>query len=93
MLSAKILFHSRAIVLTSFVTLFAFCGSVTHATTHTINFGGNLGNAYSPTPLNVNVGDTITWVGSFSFHPLQSFHVPSGATLSHPESILDPYVQ
>ena len=79
MLSATILSRSRGLVLTSIVALFAFWGSAALATTHTIQFGGNLGNAYSPTPLNVNVGDTITWVGSFAFHPLQSFHVPNGA--------------
>jgi plastocyanin len=79
MLGAKILSPSRAFVLTSIVALFVFCGSMGYATTHTINFGGNLGNTYSPSSLNMNVGDTIMWVGSFEFHPLRLFAVPSGA--------------
>ncbi len=35
--------------------------------------------AYIPDSLNVNVGDVITWTGSFSFHPLESTSIPAGA--------------
>jgi len=49
------------------------------AVTHVINFGGALGNNYSPNTLTVNVGDTITWMGTFSSHPLEATMRPSGA--------------
>jgi plastocyanin len=49
------------------------------ATTHTIQFGGEVGLNYLPNQLNVSVGDTVRWVGSFSFHPLSSTSVPQGA--------------
>lgn len=35
--------------------------------------------AYSPNVVLANVGDTIIWGGDFSFHPLESTTVPSGA--------------
>ncbi len=49
------------------------------AATVTISFGGALGLRYSPTPLSVNVGDTIEFSGDFTTHPLQSTTVPNGA--------------
>src|SRR5579883_953527 len=65
--------------------LLVFFVSAASAKTWTINFGGALGNVYSPSSLdNVTVGDTITWVGSFSFHPLTLTQSPSGAaTFAH----------
>ncbi|HAP00407.1 MAG TPA: hypothetical protein DCQ93_00640 [Bacteroidetes bacterium] len=50
------------------------------ATNHIVQFGGSIGMAYSPSQINANVGDTITWQGDFSFHPLISISVPSGAS-------------
>jgi plastocyanin len=52
-------------------------GSLAQATTHTITFGSSL--TYSPSTLNVVVGDIIQWQGAFGSHPLQSTSVPSGA--------------
>lgn len=49
------------------------------ATNHIINFGQSFGMNYVPNLVNVVVGDTITWTGDFSFHPLESTSVPSGA--------------
>lgn len=57
-----------------------------YATTHVIQFGGSLGETYSPKTLDVSVGDTIKWEGSFSFHPLSSTSVPNGALSFHQAS-------
>jgi plastocyanin len=38
----------------------------------TINFGGTLGNIYSPACLLVAKGATVTFTGSFTVHPLQA---------------------
>jgi plastocyanin len=54
-------------------------GKSTTATTHTIQFGGSVGYAYSPSSFTASVGDTVLWEGSFSMHPLSSTSVPSGA--------------
>jgi plastocyanin len=54
-----------------------------YATNHVIKFGGTLGFAYSPSELNIVVGDTVTWEGSFSAHPLSSTSVPEGAAAFH----------
>src|SRR4051812_49091878 len=51
-----------------------------NAATHYVMFGGDNGYNYSPNTLQVNVGDTIVWIGDFSFHPLVSTMVPDGAT-------------
>jgi|GEM_PF-6876220 plastocyanin len=59
-----------------FSLVFAFSAC---AMTHVINFGGSLGFVYSPSQLNADVGDTISWRGDFSVHPLSSTSVPSGA--------------
>ena len=56
---------------------------VSQAVTHTIQFGGSLGNTYSPASLTVKVGDTIKWTGSFSIHPLSSTTIPTGAASWH----------
>ena len=37
-----------------------------------IQFGGGLGNNYSPAQVTINVGDTVKWQGNFSVHPLVS---------------------
>jgi len=57
-----------------------FSASITvSAANHIIKFGGTLGFNYDPNNLNVTVGDTVTWQGSFSSHPLSSTSVPQGA--------------
>ncbi len=70
------------------------------AATHTIIFGGQVGQNYSPNELNVAVGDTVKWEGSFSFHPLSSvtipqdaasFNVTSGTTFSYPVLVAGTY--
>jgi len=70
------------------------------ATTHTITFGGQLGFNYSPKQLDLAVGDTVVWSGSFTTHPLSSvtipqgaasFHVASGTTFSYPVLIAGTY--
>jgi plastocyanin len=53
------------------------------AATHVIKFGGGLGLVYSPNQLNVVVGDTIRWEGSFTSHPLSSTSVPHEALTFH----------
>jgi plastocyanin len=53
--------------------------SSSFALTRVINFGGALGLTYSPAQLNANIGDTISWRGDFSMHPLSSTSVPQGA--------------
>ncbi|MEY4927764.1 MAG: hypothetical protein RI894_2200 [Bacteroidota bacterium] len=55
------------------------CSLFAQATTHIIGFGGAAGLTYTPSTLNVVVGDVIQWQGSFSGHPLQSTSVPAGA--------------
>ena len=50
-----------------------------HAANHVIKFGGTSGNNYSPKDLNIAIGDTVTWQGTFSSHPLSSTSVPLGA--------------
>ena len=50
------------------------------ATASVVQFGGSLGLAYSPAALTVKVGDTVTWEGDFSTHPLVS-----GASCGHPD--------
>jgi len=50
------------------------CSSFTDATAagaaRTINFGGGLGNAYSPQCLAIAAGQQVTFIGTFSAHPL-----------------------
>jgi plastocyanin len=46
------------------------------ATTHQISFQNFF---YTPSELNVQVGDTIEWMGTFSSHPLQDSVIPAGA--------------
>jgi plastocyanin len=53
------------------------------ATNYIIKFGGSFGTNYSPSELSVAVGDTITWQGTFSNHPLSSTSVPQGAASFH----------
>jgi plastocyanin len=67
----------------SIVCTIVFLAAASNAATHVINFGGSLGNTYSPSSLNVQVGDTIQWKGSFSFHPLSSKAIPAGAASFH----------
>ena len=53
--------------------------NMVYAANHIIKFGGTFGLNYNPSNLNVSVGDTVTWQGSFSSHPLSSISVPDGA--------------
>ena len=54
--------------------LFAFTADDPQA--HVIEFSGT---SYNPDQLDVAVGDTIVWQGSFASHPLESTSVPDGA--------------
>jgi plastocyanin len=69
------------LLISTIVVLFSI--SLLHATTHVILFGGSFGFEYSPKQLNVSVGDTIRWEGSFTNHPLSSTSVPQGAQTFH----------
>jgi plastocyanin len=40
------------------------------AADHGVNFGGTLGRAYDPADVTIAAGDTVTFSGSFSSHPL-----------------------
>lgn len=51
--------------------------AVAFAATHTITFPGF---SYSPSTLEVSVGDTIVWEGNFGFHPLKSDVIPNAAS-------------
>lgn len=53
------------------------------ATMHVVLFGGNLGEAYSPSSFSAAVGDTVRWEGNFTFHPLSSTTIPAGADPWH----------
>jgi plastocyanin len=66
----------------SFVLILALLGTFTRpsfATMDTIDFGGSLGLVFKPSALNVHVGDTIVWIGSYAFHQIQSTSIPAGA--------------
>lgn len=58
----------------------------TAAEVHIVQFGGTLGEAYSPSSFTAVVGDTVRWVGSFSSHPLSSTSIPAGASAWHNSS-------
>ena len=62
---------------------FIFLGTPVLATTHIVQFGGSVGFAYSPASFPAVVGDTVTWEGDFSLHPLSSTSVPAGAATWH----------
>ena len=54
----------------------------------TIRFGGELGFQYSPKQVTISPGDSVTWQGDFTMHPLVSDEglwqtVNSGATFTH----------
>jgi plastocyanin len=57
------------------------CTTFTNATaagaSRTINFGGSFGNAYDQKCLAVAAGQSVTWMGTFSAHPLQQGLAPS----------------
>ncbi|MFI5263111.1 MAG: T9SS type A sorting domain-containing protein [Candidatus Kapaibacterium sp.] len=57
----------------------------------TIQFGGIHGFAYLPVTMNVSVGDTVRWIGTFSQYPLQSNAVPSGAKTIGPINVGDTF--
>jgi plastocyanin len=73
----------RMLILSAWAALFLGGATAAHATTHVIQFGGELGFVYSPSTLNVSVGDTVQWQGDFSMHPLSSTSVPNGAASFH----------
>lgn len=71
--------------MTSVILFVLFLVTVTtiNATTHVVQFGGSLGLNYSPNSMNVIAGDTISWQGDFTMHPLSSVSVPAGAVTFH----------
>ncbi len=66
-----------------------------------VQFGGALGLVYSPGSLTVKVGDTVTWEGDFSVHPLVSgascgmpdgkFSNSTGTSFSHTFTVAGTY--
>jgi plastocyanin len=61
------------------VTLLLSVMTDLYAATRVIQFGGSLGDVYSPSGLNISKGDTIQWVGDFSAHAMASTTIPAGA--------------
>jgi len=59
-----------------FFATVVLCAGHSFATTHVITFQNF---SYSPSTLQVSVGDTIQWVGEFTMHPLQDSVLPDGA--------------
>jgi plastocyanin len=53
------------------------CTSFTNGTI--INFGDALGNHYAPNCLAIAVGQTVTFMGSFTAHPMNPGQAPSQA--------------
>ena len=68
------------------ICIFLLATSLVQAANHVIIFGGAVGLTYSPEQLTVAVGDSITWQGSFSSHPLSSTTIPPGAASFHKSS-------
>ncbi len=64
------------LILTFFITIIFGTANIANATVHTVQFGGF---TYSPNSFSASVGDTVRWVGDFSFHPLVSTTIPPGA--------------
>jgi plastocyanin len=58
-------------------------GDNTWATTHIVQFGGSFGFTYSPSSFSAKVGDTVTWQGDFTMHPLSSTTIPATAQSWH----------
>jgi plastocyanin len=56
------------------------------ATTHIVQFGGNLGFVYSPSTFSAKIGDTVEWQGAFATHPLSSTTIPAKAASWHAAS-------
>jgi plastocyanin len=65
------------------IFLFLAFAAPLQAKTYVVQFGGSLGDVYSPASFNVSVGDTVQWVGTFAAHPLSSTSVPAGAATFH----------
>jgi len=59
-----------------YISLIIFSMSADANESHVIQFTNF---SYNPNQLDVAVGDTIIWQGSFSAHPLQSSSIPDGA--------------
>ena len=57
------------------------------AVTHVVQFGGSLGDVFSPKTFTAMVGDTVKWEGNFTFHDVQSTTIPSQAAPWHPGSL------
>jgi plastocyanin len=71
-------------ILAGFLTIVLFLAVKSDwATTHVVQFGGNLGFAYSPNSFSAKVGDTVKWEGDFSMHPLSSTTIPANAASWH----------
>ncbi len=61
-----------------------------------INFGGTAGSTYSPTQITVKAGESVTWKGNFTTHPLQSVDslwtsVQTGTEFTHTFATLGTY--
>ena len=61
------------------VALALFTSLSVKAAEFTITFGGATGFAYAPNNISIELGDVVTWSGSFSVHPLESLEIPIGA--------------
>lgn len=68
----------QVIAIVQLLFLSGILGSVT-AAKQVVKFGGTLGNTYSPNSFTIMVGDTITWEGNFTMHPLSSTTIPATA--------------
>jgi plastocyanin len=100
-MKAKIIHLALNPVLIISFFIISLSSTVLNATNHIVEFGGTLGNNYSPEELSVEVGDTVTWEGNFSNHPLSSTSVPpgaasfqknSGTSFSYPVQIAGTYI-
>jgi CubicO group peptidase (beta-lactamase class C family) len=60
--------------------LFALVDTTSTASIHVVQFGGSLGDSYTPNAMRVTVGDTVEWFGDFTAHPLHSSAIPLGAS-------------
>ena len=56
-----------------------------------ILFGDSVGSIYNPAYIQVDVGDTVEFIGNFSDFPLQSLSVPEGANAFFRNSGSEPY--
>jgi plastocyanin len=65
------------------LVIMLLAGQATWAATHIVQFGGSFGFTYSPSSFSATVGDTVTWQGDFTMHPLSSTTIPTSAQSWH----------